>query len=67
MLRITAKSHKDLVTVVGHAPVVNVGEHIEDEWDWHHDRTYGIQFKALRLKVIQPQIYGRVQEQIYQV
>lgn len=54
VLRITAKSHKDLVTVIGHTPSINVGELIEAYGDWHHDRTYGIQFKALSLKVVIP-------------
>lgn len=54
VLRITAKSHKELVTVIGHAPVIHVGEFIEADGDWHHDRTYGIQFKALSLKVVIP-------------
>ena len=39
VLRIKARGHRDLVTVVGHAATISAGE-------WTNDRTHGQQFKT---------------------
>ncbi len=62
VLRITAKSHPDFVTVVGHAPVLNIGEYIEAEGEWHNDRSYGLQFKAKHLKIILPDTIAGIEK-----
>ena len=46
VLRIKARGHRDLVTVVGHAAVVSAGVWITATGEWLNDRTYGQQFKA---------------------
>ncbi len=43
---------RDLVTVVGSAASVTPGEFIECIGNWHNDRTYGLQFKTIRLTVV---------------
>jgi len=54
VLRVKAKGHRDLVTVVGAAASVAAGEHVECEGTWHNDRRYGLQFKAQSLRVVPP-------------
>lgn len=46
VLRVRAKGHQDLVTIVGNAPSIAAGEHIECSGEWHQDKIYGQQFKA---------------------
>ena len=46
VLRIKARGHRDLVTVVGHAAMVSAGEWITASGEWINDRTHGQQFKA---------------------
>lgn len=62
VLRISAKSHPDLVTVVGHAPVLNIGEYIEAQGEWHNDRSYGLQFKSTHLKIILPDTLAGIEK-----
>lgn len=62
VLRITAKSHAELVTVVGHAPILNIGEYIEAIGEWHNDRSYGLQFKAAQLKIILPDTLAGIEK-----
>src|ERR1700733_13085575 len=47
VLRIKARGHRELVTVIGHAAVISAGE-------WINDRTHGQQFKAKFLKASEP-------------
>jgi exodeoxyribonuclease V alpha subunit len=49
-----ARGHRDLVTVVGHAAVISVGEWITAAGDWTNDRTHGQQFKARFLRTSAP-------------
>src|SRR5450432_3861790 len=44
VIRIKARGHRDLVTVVGHAAVISAGEWITAAGDWTNDRTHGQQF-----------------------
>src|SRR5271168_2105939 len=46
VLRVKARSHRDLVTVVGHAAKISPGEWITASGEWVNDRTHGQQFKA---------------------
>src|SRR5271167_2327522 len=54
VLRVKARSHRDLITVVGHAAVISAGEWITASGDWTNDRTHGQQFKARFLKTSAP-------------
>ena len=54
VLRIKARGHRDLVTVIGHAAVVSVGEWITASGEWINDRTHGQQFKASFIRTSAP-------------
>src|ERR1700686_3442971 len=54
VLRIKARGHRDLVTVVGHAAVISAGEWITAAGEWVNDRTHGQQFKARFLRTSTP-------------
>ena len=46
VLRIKARGHRDLVTVVGHAAEISAGEWVTVSGTWVNDREHGQQFKA---------------------
>ncbi len=46
VLRVAARGHRELVTVVGHAATISAGEWITAAGEWVNDRTHGQQFKA---------------------
>ena len=54
VLRIAARGHRDLVTVVGHAASISAGEWITAAGDWVNDRTHGQQFKARFMRTSAP-------------
>jgi ATP-dependent exoDNAse (exonuclease V) alpha subunit len=54
VIRVKARGHRDLVTVVGHSAVISAGEWITASGDWTNDRTHGQQFKARFLKTSAP-------------
>jgi exodeoxyribonuclease V alpha subunit len=54
VIRVKARGHRDLVTVVGHAAAISAGEWITASGDWTTDRTHGQQFKARFLKTSAP-------------
>jgi exodeoxyribonuclease V alpha subunit len=54
VLRAKARGHRDVVTVVGHAATIGVGEWITASGDWVNDRTHGQQFKARFLRTSPP-------------
>jgi exodeoxyribonuclease V alpha subunit len=54
VLRIKARSHRELVTVVGQAAAICAGEWITASGEWVNDRTHGQQFKARFLKTSAP-------------
>ncbi|MGL6074180.1 MAG: SF1B family DNA helicase RecD2 [Fimbriiglobus sp.] len=54
VLKVRAKGHRDLVTVVGNIPQVIAGEYLEATGDWTQDRFHGIQFTASELKTTPP-------------
>src|SRR5687768_17359820 len=54
VLRVQARGHRDLVTVVGVLPTVVAGEYVEATGEWVQDRDYGRQFKAAELRCAAP-------------
>lgn len=54
VLRVQARGHRDLVTVVGHMPTAIAGEFVEATGDWVNDRNFGQQFRAAELKATPP-------------
>ena len=54
VLRLKARGHRDLITVVGHAASIAAGEWVQLSGIWINDRTHGLQFKANFLKATQP-------------
>ena len=54
VIRVKARSHRDLVTVVGHAATIAAGEWITASGDWVNDRTHSQQFRARVLKASEP-------------
>jgi len=54
VLRIKARGHRDLVTVVGHAAEISAGEWVTVSGTWVNSREHGQQFKAAFLKASAP-------------
>ena len=54
VLRVKARGHRELVTVVGHSAAVSAGEWITASGEWVNDRTYGPQFRSRFLKATAP-------------
>ena len=54
VLRIKARGHRDLVTLVGHAATIAAGEWITATGDWVNDHTHGQQFRARFLRTAAP-------------
>jgi len=54
VLRIKARGHRDLVTVVGHAATIAAGEWVTASGEWTNDRTHGQQFKARFMRTSAP-------------
>jgi exodeoxyribonuclease V alpha subunit len=54
VIRVKARGHRELVTLVGHAAAISAGEWITASGDWVNDRTHGQQFKARFLKTSPP-------------
>lgn len=54
ILKIAVKGQKEPVTVLGHLPQANPGEHVVAEGQWQMDRTHGRQFRATLLRATPP-------------
>jgi len=54
VLRVKARGHRDLTTIVGHAATISAGEWITASGDWVNDRTHGQQFKARFMRTSAP-------------
>ena len=54
VLRIKARGHRDLVTVVGHAAEISAGEWVTVSGTWVNSREHGQQFKASFLRASAP-------------
>ncbi len=54
VLRVKARSHREVQTVVGHSPSVAPGEWITASGQWVNDRSHGPQFQARFLRTSEP-------------
>jgi exodeoxyribonuclease V alpha subunit len=54
VLRVKARGHRDLATIVGHAATISAGEWITASGDWVNDRTHDQQFKARFMRTSAP-------------
>src|SRR5271168_3033772 len=54
VLRVKARGHRDLVTLVGHAATISAGEWITASGEWVNDRTHGQQFKTRFMRTSAP-------------
>jgi exodeoxyribonuclease V alpha subunit len=54
VLRVKARGQRDLITVLGHAPMIAAGEFVQASGSWINDRTHGVQFRASFLKAAAP-------------
>jgi exodeoxyribonuclease V alpha subunit len=54
VLRIKARGHRDLVTVLGAASSITAGEYIQASGTWENHREHGVQFRATFLRVTAP-------------
>lgn len=54
VLRVKARGHRDLVTIVGAMPGVSAGEWVEADGRWVVDREHGQQFKAETVRTARP-------------
>src|SRR5688572_20083904 len=54
VLRVVARGHRDVVTVVGNSQQVVAGEYVTATGDWVTDRNYGLQFRASEIKTNPP-------------
>jgi exodeoxyribonuclease V alpha subunit len=54
VLRVKARGQRDLITVLGHAPMIAAGEFVQASGSWINDRTHGVQFRASLLKATAP-------------
>src|SRR5262249_18356001 len=54
VLRVKARGHRELITLVGYAAAISAGEWITGSGSWINDRTHGQQFKARFVKTSAP-------------
>ncbi len=54
VLRVALRDRREPATLVGHAALVAVGEHLHATGAWVQDRTHGQQFKATWIRVSPP-------------
>src|SRR5437899_6235665 len=54
VLRVKARGHRDLATVVGCTAAISAGEWIAASGEWTNDRTHGVQFRARFLRTSAP-------------
>ena len=54
VLRVKVRGHHDLITVLGTAAEVHVGQHIQASGQWQQHREHGQQFRASFLQVVPP-------------
>jgi len=54
VLRVKARGHRELVTVVGHAAEISAGEWVTLSGSWVNDREHGQQFRASFLRSSAP-------------
>lgn len=54
VLRLKVKGERELITVIGHTPIVSPGEYASASGHWVTDREHGRQFQAVFLKISPP-------------
>ncbi|MBY0501038.1 MAG: ATP-dependent RecD-like DNA helicase [Alphaproteobacteria bacterium] len=54
VLRIKARGHRELITVVGHSSSISAGEFLQASGAWVNNKIHGPQFKAVFLKASAP-------------
>ncbi len=54
VLRLKARGHRELITVVGHAAVIAAGEWVTASGEWVNDHTHGQQFKTRFMRTSAP-------------
>lgn len=54
VLKVNARGHRELVSVLGVAPELNPGEWVEASGRWENDPRHGRQFRASELTLSQP-------------
>lgn len=54
VIRVKARGHRELVTVIGHAASISAGEWITATGEWVNDRTHGLQFRTSFLRSSAP-------------
>ncbi|MER2624171.1 MAG: ATP-dependent RecD-like DNA helicase [Accumulibacter sp.] len=54
VLRLKVKGERDLITLIGHAPVVSPGEYASASGQWVTDREHGRQFRAVFVTISPP-------------
>lgn len=54
VLRVKARGHRDLITIIGHAAIISPGEWVTASGDWVNDHTHGQQFKARFMRTSAP-------------
>src|SRR5262249_31680793 len=54
VLRVKARGHREMVTLVGHSATISAGEWVTATGNWVNDRTHGQQVKASFLKTSAP-------------
>ena len=62
VLRVKAKAHRDLVTVVGNATIIIAGEWITASGEWFSDFSHGQQFKAQFMRTSAPTSIGGIEK-----
>ncbi|WP_428674689.1 SF1B family DNA helicase RecD2 [Reyranella sp.] len=62
VLRIKARGHRDLITVIGHAAIISPGEWVTASGDWVNDHTHGQQFKARFMRTSAPTSIDGIEE-----
>jgi exodeoxyribonuclease V alpha subunit len=54
VLRIEARGHRELITVVGHAAAISASKGVTASGEWINDHTHGQQFKARFMRTSAP-------------
>jgi exodeoxyribonuclease V alpha subunit len=54
VLKVRARGHRDLISVIGHAATISAGEWITASGEWTNDRVHGQQFRARFVRTTAP-------------
>jgi exodeoxyribonuclease V alpha subunit len=54
VLRLKVKGERELITLIGHTPMVSPGEYASASGNWVTDREHGRQFRAVFVKISPP-------------